>query len=165
MNDLVFINSDGKLVANSKEVADRFGKVHRNVMRDIAGLHCSDEFRALNFEQSSYTSPQNKVLPCIEMTRDGFCFLAMGFTGKEAGKWKEAYISAFNAMEQHIRESEKPQQSVMQALNEAISMMEKDKQIASTFGTGLANWRKIRQSHMQQVEKLHADVQMLLNFK
>jgi hypothetical protein len=33
-----------------------------------------------------------------EMTRDGFTFLAMGFTGKEAARWKEAYIAAFNAM-------------------------------------------------------------------
>ena len=32
------------------------------------------------------------------MTKDGFTFLAMGFTGKEAAKWKEAYINAFNAM-------------------------------------------------------------------
>lgn len=165
MEDLVFIGKDGKAAVNSKEVADKFGKVHRHVLRDIRALHCSDEFRESNFVLSSYTSPQNKVLPCIEMTRDGFCFLAMGFTGKEAGKWKEAYIHAFNAMEAHIRETEKPQQSVMQALSEAISLMEKDKRIASTFGSGLANWRKVRQEHMQKVEKLHSEVQMLLNFK
>ncbi len=27
----------------------------------------------------------------IQMTRDGFVFLVMGFTGKEAARFKEAY--------------------------------------------------------------------------
>ena len=33
------------------------------------------------------------------MTRDGFTFLAMGFTGPRAAVFKEAYIEAFNKME------------------------------------------------------------------
>ena len=33
------------------------------------------------------------------MTRDGFAILAMGFTGAEAMKWKEAFLDAFNKME------------------------------------------------------------------
>ncbi|EOS1856350.1 Rha family transcriptional regulator, partial [Escherichia coli] len=33
------------------------------------------------------------------ITRDGFAFLAMGFTGKRAARFKEAYINAFNQME------------------------------------------------------------------
>ena len=38
-----------------------------------------------------------------DITRDGFAMLAMGFTGKEAARWKEAYISTFNAMEAKLR--------------------------------------------------------------
>lgn len=37
------------------------------------------------------------------MTRDGFSFLAMGFTGREAAKWKENFLTAFNAMEGEIK--------------------------------------------------------------
>lgn len=33
------------------------------------------------------------------MTRDGFTFLAMGFTGAKAAQFKEAYISEFNRLE------------------------------------------------------------------
>lgn len=40
------------------------------------------------------------------MTRDGFTFLAMGFTGKVAAKFKEAYINAFNEMEEMLRKQE-----------------------------------------------------------
>lgn len=44
-------------------------------------------------------SKQNKVLPMYGLTRDGFTLLVMGFSGKEAMKFKEAYIKAFNDME------------------------------------------------------------------
>jgi hypothetical protein len=45
---------------------------------------------------------QGKEQPCYRLTRDGFVFLAMGFTGKDAAQWKEAYITAFNKMEQEL---------------------------------------------------------------
>jgi len=37
------------------------------------------------------------------MTKDGFAFLAMGFTGKKAAAFKEAYINAFNQMAEFIK--------------------------------------------------------------
>ena len=37
------------------------------------------------------------------MTRDGFTFLVMGYRGKKAAQFKEAYIKRFNQMEQFIR--------------------------------------------------------------
>lgn len=39
------------------------------------------------------------------MNRDGFTLLAMGFTGKEALKFKLKYIEAFNAMEAEIKKA------------------------------------------------------------
>jgi hypothetical protein len=39
----------------------------------------------------------------VHMTKDGFMFLVMGFTGKEAGRIKEAYIAAFNAMANQLQ--------------------------------------------------------------
>lgn len=101
MTNLVEINGE-KLTTTSKIIADVFGKVHRNITRDIEKLDCSDEFRALNFEQSHYITPQNKKLKCFNITKDGFYFLCMGFTGKKAAKWKESYISAFNKMEKGL---------------------------------------------------------------
>lgn len=37
-------------------------------------------FGSDNFVMSSYITDQNKVLPCYEMTRDGFMLIGMGFT-------------------------------------------------------------------------------------
>ena len=37
------------------------------------------------------------------MTFDGFTFLAMGFTGKRAAQFKEAYIKEFNRMREALQ--------------------------------------------------------------
>lgn len=42
------------------------------------------------------------------MTRDGFTFLAMGFTGPRAAVFKEAYIQAFNKMEAELKNRNNP---------------------------------------------------------
>ncbi len=47
-----------------------------------------------------------RKLPCYNInTRDGFQPLAMGFTGKRAAQFKEAYINAFNQMEKQLTPS------------------------------------------------------------
>lgn len=101
MNNLVEIQG-GQLVVNSLKVAEKFGKAHRDVLKAIRNLDCSEDFILRNFAPSSYTNRQNKTVPCYLLTRDGFSFLCMGFTGKEAAKWKEAYIRAFNQMERQL---------------------------------------------------------------
>lgn len=89
----------GQPTTNSLDVAERFGKRHDNVIKAIRNLDCSPQFALLNFEECSRPGANNKPEPYFRMTRDGFTFLCMGFTGKEAAKWKEAYINAFNKME------------------------------------------------------------------
>ena len=98
--DLVVV--DGQITTTSNQIAEHFGKLHKTVLRAIANLDCSPEFTKRNFVPSEYTDATGRKLPCYRITRDGFVFLAMGFTGKEAAQWKEAYITAFNKMEQEL---------------------------------------------------------------
>lgn len=93
---------NGHAVTSSRHVAESFGKQHDNVLQSIRNAECSDEFRRLNFQAATYIDAQGKPRPEIEMTRDGFCFVAMGFTGARAAQWKEAYIRAFNTMEARL---------------------------------------------------------------
>ncbi len=93
---------DGQITTTSNQVAEHFGKRHKNVMQAIANLDCSPEFTRLNFQPSEYTDSTGRKLPAYRLTRDGFVFLAMGFTGKDAAQWKEAYITAFNKMEAEL---------------------------------------------------------------
>ncbi|WAX07165.1 hypothetical protein BF695P2_00035 [Bacteroides phage BF695P2] len=103
MKELVFKGNENQVLTNSLLVAEKFEKEHSKVIRDIQNLSCSDEFRAANFGLSSYISQQNKELPMYVMTKDGFSFLVMGYTGSKAGMFKEEYIKAFNKMEETIK--------------------------------------------------------------
>lgn len=102
MNDLVKI-TDGVPMVDSVAVAKRFGKVHRDVMRAIGNLDCPQDFLMRNFAQSTY-EVRGHTYDSYLMTKTGFCFLCMGFTGKEAAHWKVAYVNAFEAMERAIHQ-------------------------------------------------------------
>jgi phage regulator Rha-like protein len=62
------------------------------------------------------------------MTKDGFMFLVMGFTGKKAAQVREAFINAFNAMQDFIRS----QRGLMQMLAENAAIEKESKQRASS---------------------------------
>jgi Rha family phage regulatory protein len=95
---------NGVAVTTSLAVAEYFGKLHKNILRSIELLDCSEEFSRLNFELTSYLDQQGKSRPMYYLTKNGFVFLVMGFTGEEAGRIKEAYITAFDQMETQLRE-------------------------------------------------------------
>lgn len=118
-----------RAACTSLDVAETFGKEHKNVLRDIRELGCSEEFNRLNFEPISYTDSMNRKQDAIIMTRDGFTLLVMGYTGELAMKFKEAYIRQFNAMEAALRgkivEREKGI-AVRQALTKALQQSTED---------------------------------------
>ncbi|EQB1946668.1 Rha family transcriptional regulator, partial [Escherichia coli] len=93
---------DGQAVTSSLAVANFFSKRHDDVLKKIRTLECSASFTSRNFSVSDYTDCTGRKLPCYQITRDGFAFLAMGFTGKRAAQFKEAYINAFNQMEKQL---------------------------------------------------------------
>lgn len=93
---------DGKAVTTSKAVGEFFRKLHKNVIQKIESLDCSPEFNRLNFKPVEYIDAKGEKRPMYEMTKDGFVFLVMGFTGKKAAAFKEAYIAEFNRMEAEL---------------------------------------------------------------
>lgn len=121
---LVFIEK-GKPVTDSLTVAEAFGKEHKNVLRDIEALECSAEFSRLNFEQSTYINDRGRDYPKYLITQDGFSFLVMGYTGKEAARFKEMYIGEFNRMREQLNKPAVPQ-SLPEALRLAADLAEKN---------------------------------------
>jgi len=93
---------NGRSIVSSRRVAEIFKKQHDNVLRDVRSLDCSSHFFALNFEEKKYQS-KRAVQPEYLMTKDGFTFLVMGYRGKKAAAFKEAYINRFNQMEEFIK--------------------------------------------------------------
>lgn len=91
---------DGIPRTSSVDVAEHFGKQHKDVLKSIDRLDCSPEFNRRNFAPVSYIDAKNEYRRAVSMTRDGFVFLAMGYTGAKAAAFKEAYIAEFNRLEQ-----------------------------------------------------------------
>lgn len=106
MADLVFQNSNGNDVTTSLIVAQVFGKEHKNVVRDIENLSCSENFNRLNFERITYKDARNREQTAYEMTKDGFSFLVMGYTGAKAGEFKERFINEFNRRESLLKDDD-----------------------------------------------------------
>lgn len=96
---------NGRAVTTSVAIAEFFGKRHERVLDKIRNLDCSAKFTEHNFVSSEYTDSTGRKLPMYQITRDGFAFLAMGFTGKKAAAFKEAYIVEFNRMEAELRQN------------------------------------------------------------
>lgn len=107
MKDLVFKGESNQVLTNSLLVAEKFGKDHKNVVRDIRSIiggMLRIEHTQL-FVESMYIHPQNgQEYPMFIMNRDGFTLLAMGFTGEKALRFKLEYINAFNKMEKMLKE-------------------------------------------------------------
>lgn len=111
---------EGQSVVSSREVANNFKKNHKEVLRGIDNqievLGGAQNCAGL-FIESKYQHPQNKQwYKEYLLTRDGFSFAVMSFTGEKAAKWKLKYIEAFNKMEQYIKEQRVPQLTEKQIL-------------------------------------------------
>ena len=126
----------GRPTTTSVIVAQVFGKQHKDVLRAIRGLECPEEFTGRNFALSEFTDPTGRKLPMYRMTRDGFTFLCMGFTGKEAARWKVAYIEAFNRMEEELHRQQAEQ------YNAAVGAEFTGRVVELDFGKGVvvAEW-------------------------
>lgn len=161
---------DGEPMTTSLAVAEHFGKLHKNVLRDIANLECSEEFHRLNFELVKETmtyvdSSGNQA--CMQtdrtghyrMTRDGFVFLAMGFTGAKAAAWKEAYITAFNRMEHELARRIAAEHETTQvllsdkekALNALTDKLAYDRRLVSDFAQ---QYKRLEQEHGRRLQLL-----------
>jgi Rha family phage regulatory protein len=145
ITDLVVIEND-KPMTTSLKVAEVFGKNHKDVLKAIQNLECSEDFIERNFALNEYEVKVGfgtRLAPMYCMTRDGFSFLAMGFTGSRAAEFKERYIAEFNRMEAALRERQEPQpMSPIEMLELQIKVLkevERKSEEAATEARGAAS--------------------------
>lgn len=99
---------NGRAVTTSVAIAEFFRKMHKDVLKKIDNLECSEKFSERNFAPTEYLDEQGKKRPMYQITKNGFVFLVMGFTGKKAAAFKEAYIAEFDRMEAELRQNNTP---------------------------------------------------------
>lgn len=124
MAELVFQNSNGNDVTTSLLVAEVFGKEHSKVVRDIESLSCSASFNAANFGVITYIDSRNREQTAYEMTKDGFSFLVMGYTGAKAGEFKEKFINEFNRREALLKDDDYILMRSQQILQKRVEIAE-----------------------------------------
>ena len=160
MTDIILSTQNGEPVVSSRQIAESFGKEHRNVMRDIENLMSEGALKNEHtplFYKTEYVHEQNgQTYPMYLMNRDGFTLLAMGFTGKAALEWKIKYIAAFNAMEQQLNQRQpdlselspelrcliRLEQQQKQQAQELVRLNQKLDQLQGTGAFGTGGWRR-----------------------
>lgn len=111
-------------VTTSLVVAEAFEKNHKDVMRAISNKFDSAQNCAQYkkmFTPGFYQDTSGKKNKMYYMNRDGFTFIAMGFTGRKADEFKLKYIQAFNKMEEYIKQQEQLPTSPTEMLRLAIA--------------------------------------------
>lgn len=132
MESLVIQSPQGRDVTTSLIVAQVFGKEHAKVCRDIESLSCSESFNVANFGVIAYTDSRGREQKAYEMTKDGFSFLVMGYTGKKAGEFKEMFINEFNRREMMLNSEEYILARSQEILQKRLLATEQKLQIAQS---------------------------------
>ena len=111
MNDLV------ESTITSMEVAEMVKKEHKQLLKDIRKY--SEQLADANivagrgegkipltdfFIESTYTTVQNKVMPCYLVTKKGCEFIAHKTTGQKGTEFTARYINRFHEMEDQARQ-------------------------------------------------------------
>lgn len=135
--EVIINNIDGVNVVSSRDIANSFNKRHGDVIRSIEDkMEVNAILRSPNyFIESTYRDKSNRKSKEYLLTRDGFSFIVMGFTGVEADRWKIKYIEAFNNMEQQIKEQQSlaPIQEISGMLQDMKTLTERSSDNISKY--------------------------------
>lgn len=161
---------NGIMVADSLQVADCFGKAHKNVLQTIDNLvtNLAAENSATNAEPEDYFIPaeyqnRGKTYKKYLLTRDGFSLLVMGFTGPAALHWKLLYIEAFNKMEKALKESSDLQLLVSQITKDVLrNVLPQITQASQKTATEVTEEQAPRRN--QRIYTLYGNEEALPNF-
>ena len=132
--EITKINKEEVTVVTSLDVAEAFGKQHKDVLESIRVLESglsTAEFSAL-FYDADYKASNGKKNPMYYMNRDGFTLLVMGYTGEKAMQFKLAYIKQFNAMEKALIGKMKEREkgiAVRQSLTKALQQSKENERM------------------------------------
>lgn len=125
MNELTIINQNGRQVVDSRQVAEMTEKNHKDLMRDIRGYiktmeelgvpkigdtsdNTERKFAPSDFFiESTYKDVTGRTLPRYLLTKKGCDMVANKMTGQKGVLFTAAYVTAFEAMREHI-ETGKP---------------------------------------------------------
>lgn len=107
MTELTVFQHNTVDVVDSRQVAEMIDKPHNDLMKSIR-TYCEylgqgDFSQSDFFIPSTYINSQNKEQPCYLLTKKGCDMVANKMTGEKGVLFTAAYVTAFEAMRQHIQ--------------------------------------------------------------
>jgi len=110
LKNLTLIQKGNNHYIDSREVAVVIGKEHNHLLRDIRSYARIIDKRGASknghsdfFVESSYSSVQNKVMPCYLISRMGADIIANKLSGEKGILFTVAYVTRFTEMEAYLR--------------------------------------------------------------
>ena len=123
--DLQVVKYGDQLVVDSRQVAERVGKQHAHLCRDIENYNQILENAKLRSENpildsddffisiSYKTEGNNKTYSCYLITKKGCDMVANKMTGEKGVLFTAEYINKFYEMEQQLNKPKKPSWNVI----------------------------------------------------
>lgn len=106
MNNLTLTSTDGRLYADSRDVAEAIERNHCDLLRTIKSYcgHLTESNFALSdfFVEAEYTDSTGRALPCYLITRKGCDMIANKLTGKKGVLFTASYVTAFEKMQEQL---------------------------------------------------------------
>lgn len=141
------VSLNGKLLADSREVAEMVNKPHNDLMKSIR-TYCEylgqgDFPQSQFFIESTYFNSQNKEQPCYLLTRKGCDMVANKMTGEKGVLFTATYVTKFEEMERQLANPFNIPQTYAESLRLAADLTEHNERLL------LENAEKERQLALQ----------------
>lgn len=119
------VEYDGRLVTESRLIADAIGKRHDHLMRDIKGymqvLNDSPNLGSENFFiEATYVNERNKIYDCFLLTKAGCSMVANKLTGAKGVLFTAQYVTRFEEMENELKRQHENQFALPTTYKEAL---------------------------------------------
>jgi len=101
----VTLNLEQRPITTSVMVSEVFGERHQSVLAKIEMLDSNSDFFIQNFNEIQYVNEESELKTAYEMTRDGFGFISIDFTGKAAAEYSSAFIDSFDNCRNEVNEA------------------------------------------------------------
>ncbi len=106
MNEFQLTKMDGELYADSREVAEKIERPHKELLRSIRTYceYLTEGKIALSeyFVPAEYEDSTGRKLPCYLITKKGCDMIANKLTGRKGVLFTAAYVSAFERMREQL---------------------------------------------------------------
>lgn len=162
---------NGLATVLTTNVAGVFQKTHKDVLEAVDNIiQRTPEDRRGNFIPVELERPSNLGKGIVKykayaLTKAGFTFLAMGFTGEKADRFKCAFYDEFTRMEDELSKNLVSRLTGMKDYLKAYAIYGQGKAIASQAGKTLSQWSRVKQPTEAQLRIMEDQILLSIKFE